>query len=91
MTSPAVTNLPLAACETAALHVRQCRKNQQSLSKPAHEHPSHPGGPAEESRSRSGKQRVQGIQDLRDVLGMSVLLTDTNVPTVIPSLILKVC
>lgn len=63
VTSPATTNLclPLAACETAALHVRQCRKNQQSFSKPAHEHPSHPGGPAEESRSRSGKQRVQGI------------------------------
>lgn len=39
----------------------QCRKNQQSFSKPAHKHTWHPGGPAEESRTRSGKQRVQGI------------------------------
>lgn len=55
VTSPAITNV--AACKTAALHVRQCRKNQQSFSKPPHKHPSHPGGPAEES----GTQRVQGI------------------------------
>lgn len=62
VTSPAITNLALhlAACETAALHVTQCRRIQHSFSKP-HEHPSHSGGPAEQSRSRSGKQRVQGI------------------------------
>lgn len=58
VTSPAITNLSLhlAACETAALHARQCRKNQQSFSKPAHENPSHPDGPAEESRRDLGSR-----------------------------------
>lgn len=95
VTLPAITNLSLhlAACETAALHVTQCRKNQQSFSKPAHKHPSHPGGPAWRVKDQVWEAEGTGNtgQDLRDALGMSVLLTGPNALTVIPSLILKGC